>query len=156
MKLKSRRKQERKTEGVAKERMTFIVLREVLSMPTFWRVFGGRMVCFLGLHLSYASSQAGGLIRATAANLCHSHSGSDLIHICNLHHSSRQSWIPGPLSFLLISFCMENFLPYSHFQFVCVPRIEVSLLKMVYIWVLFLYSFSQSVSFGWGLQSIYI
>ena len=59
-------------------------------------------------------------------------------------------------SFLLIPVCMEYFLPSSHFQFVCVPRSEVGLLKTAYIWVLCLYPFSQSMSFGWGIYSINI
>ena len=40
---------------------------------------------------------------------------------------------------------MEYFLPFSHFHFVCVPRSEVGLLKMAYIWDLFLYPLSQYV-----------
>ena len=41
-------------------------------------------------------SQARDLIRAKAADLCHSH--SNIHHICNLHHSSRQCRILNPLS----------------------------------------------------------
>ena len=33
---------------------------------------------------------------------------------------------------------------------------KMGLLQRALIWVLFLYTFSQSVSFGWSLQSIYI
>ena len=55
-------------------------------------------------------------------------------------------------SFLLIPIFMKYFLPSSHFQFVCVPRSEVGLLKTAYIWVLFLYPFCQSMSFGWGFS----
>ena len=54
-------------------------------------------------------------------------------------------------SFLLIPVCMEYFLPSSHFQFVCAPRSEVGLLETAYIRVLFLYPFSQSMSFGWSI-----
>ena len=54
-------------------------------------------------------------------------------------------------SFLLTSICMEYFLLSSHFQFVCVCRTEVSVLRTESIWVLFLYPFSQSRSFGWGI-----
>ena len=46
--------------------------------------------------------------------------------------------------------------PALHFQSVCVPRFEVSLLQTAYIGVLFLYPFSQSLSFGLGIQAIYI
>ena len=38
---------------------------------------------------------------------------------------------------------MEYFLPSFHVQFVRVPRSEVGLLKTAYIWILFLYPFSQ-------------
>ena len=48
---------------------------------------------------------------------------------------------------------MKCFLPSSHFLFVCVPRSEVGLLNSAYIWVLYLYPFSQSMSFGWGIYS---
>ena len=51
-------------------------------------------------------------------------------------------------SFLLISICMEYLFPSPHFQSVCVPRSEAGLLQTAYIQVLFLYPFSQSVSFG--------
>ena len=51
-------------------------------------------------------------------------------------------------SFLLIPVCMKYFLPSSHFQFVCVPRSEVGLWKTAYVWILFLYPFSQSMSLG--------
>ena len=51
-------------------------------------------------------------------------------------------------SFLLLPICMEYiFLP-SRFQSICVLRSEVGFLWTVFIWVLFLYPFSQSVSFG--------
>ena len=59
-------------------------------------------------------------------------------------------------SFLLIPICMKYFLPSSRFQFLGVPRSEVGLLKTAYIWILFLYAFSQSMSFGWGIESINI
>ena len=32
------------------------------------------------------------------ASLHHSHSNADLSHICDLHHSSQQCWIPHPVS----------------------------------------------------------
>ena len=54
-------------------------------------------------------------------------------------------------NFLLISICMECLFPCPHFHSVCVPRSEVGLLKTAYIRVLFMYPFSQSVSFGWGI-----
>ena len=38
---------------------------------------------------------------------------------------------------------MEYFLLSCHFQLVCVPESEVGLLKTAYIWILFLYPFSQ-------------
>ena len=57
-------------------------------------------------------------------------------------------------SFLLISVCMEYFLLSSNFQFVCVPRTEVSLLKAACIWVLFLYP-SASLCFFIGAFSTF-
>ena len=51
---------------------------------------------------------------------------------------------------------MENFFPALHFQSVCVPCFEVGLLKTAYVRVLFLYPFSQSLSFDWGIQPIYV
>ena len=47
---------------------------------------------------AYGSSQARGLIGATAAGLRHSHSNSGSSHTCDLHHSSRQHQILNPLS----------------------------------------------------------
>ena len=58
--------------------------------------------------------------------------------------------------FLLISICVKYLFPALHFQSVCVPCFEVGLLLMAYIGVLFLYPFSQSLSFDWGIQPIYI
>ena len=58
--------------------------------------------------------------------------------------------------FLLVSVCVEYLFPALHFQSVCVPCFEVCLLQTTYIGVLFLYPFSQSSSFGWGIQPIYI
>ena len=47
--------------------------------------------------------------------------------------------------FILISVCMGYFLPCCHSQFVCVPRIEVGLLKTAYIRILYFYPFIQSM-----------
>ena len=58
--------------------------------------------------------------------------------------------------FLLVSICVEYLFPALHFLSVCVPRFEVRLLQTTYIGVLFLYPFSQSLSFGWGSQPIYV
>ena len=51
-------------------------------------------------------------------------------------------------SFLLLPICMGYIFPSSHFQSICVFRSDVGFLGTAYIWVLFLYPFSQSVSFG--------
>ena len=47
---------------------------------------------------AYIGSQARGWIGAVAASLCYSTAMWHLIHVCNLHHSSQQGWIPDPLS----------------------------------------------------------
>ena len=52
--------------------------------------------------------------------------------------------------------CMEYIFASSHFQSICVFRSEVGFLWTAYIWVLFLYPFSQSLSFGWSIYSFYI
>ena len=49
---------------------------------------------------------------------------------------------------------MEYLFPALHFQSVCVPCFEVGLLQTTSIGVLFLYPFSQSLSFGLGIQPI--
>ena len=54
-------------------------------------------------------------------------------------------------SFLSLPICMEYIFPPSRFQSICVLRSEVGFLWTVFIWVLFLYPFSQSVSFGWNI-----
>ena len=54
-------------------------------------------------------------------------------------------------SFILLPICMEYIFPSSHFQFICVFTSEVGFLWTACIWVLFLYSFNQSVSFGWSI-----
>ena len=54
--------------------------------------------------------------------------------------------IATPAFLLLI--CMEYSFPSSHFQSICVFGSEVCLLKTAYMWVLFLYPFSLSVSFS--------
>ena len=46
----------------------------------------------------HGSSQAGGQIRAAAADLHHSHGNTGSSHICDLHHSSPKHWILNPLS----------------------------------------------------------
>ena len=51
---------------------------------------------------------------------------------------------------------MKYLFPALYFQSVCVPRFKAGLLLTAYIGVLFLYPFSQSLSFGWGIQPIYI
>ena len=45
---------------------------------------------------AHGISQARSQIGATAVDLCHSHSNMifELCLVCNLHHSSRQHWIP--------------------------------------------------------------
>ena len=43
---------------------------------------------------------------------------------------------------------MRYLFPALHFQSVCVPGFEVGLLETAYIGVLFLYLFTQSLSFG--------
>ena len=48
--------------------------------------------------MAYGGSQAGGLIRATATGLHHSHSNTGPSHIWDLHHSSQQHQILNPLS----------------------------------------------------------
>ena len=47
---------------------------------------------------AYGSSQARGGIGAAAAGLCHTQAMLDLSHVCDLHYSSWQRWIPGPWS----------------------------------------------------------
>ena len=47
---------------------------------------------------------------------------------------------------------MKYVFPALHFQSVCVPFFEVGLLSTACIGVLFLYLFSQSFSFGWGID----
>ena len=52
--------------------------------------------------------------------------------------------------FLLVSICMKYLILSPHFQSACVPRSEVGLLWIAYIWV-WMYPFRQSVSFGWSI-----
>ena len=54
-------------------------------------------------------------------------------------------------AFFCFSYSWEYIFPSSHFQSICVFRPEVGFLWIAYIWVLFLYPFSQSVSFGWSI-----
>ena len=54
-------------------------------------------------------------------------------------------------NFLQISIYMEFLFPSPYFLSVCIPRSEVCLLYTAYIQVLFQYSFSQSLSFGWRI-----
>ena len=58
--------------------------------------------------------------------------------------------------FLLVSIWVKYLFPALHFQSVCVSTFVVGLLQTAYIGVLFLYPFSQSLSFGWGIQPIYV
>ena len=51
-------------------------------------------------------------------------------------------------SLLLRPICMEYIFPSSHFQSICVFRPEVGFLRTADLWVLFLYPFRQSASFG--------
>ena len=53
----------------------------------------------------------------------------------------------------LVSICVEYLFPALHFQSVCVPCFEVGVLQTAYIGVFFLYPFSQSLSFGWGIHA---
>ena len=54
---------------------------------------------FRATHTAYGSSQARRRIGATAAGLRHSHSNvGSKPHLCDLHCSSQQHWIPHPLS----------------------------------------------------------
>ena len=48
--------------------------------------------------MAYGGSQARGWITATAAGLCHSHSNARCKLHLQPHHSSKQRWIPNPLS----------------------------------------------------------
>ena len=48
--------------------------------------------------VAHGGSQARGPIGAVAAGLHQSHSKPDLSHVCNLHHSPRQSQVLNPLS----------------------------------------------------------
>ena len=66
----------------------------------FQLLFFCLFVCLLLFRAAPAtcgSSQARGQIRAVAASLHHSHSNTAMV-VCDLHHSSRQCWIPDPLS----------------------------------------------------------
>ena len=49
---------------------------------------------------------------------------------------------------------MENLFPALHFQSVCVPCFEVGLFVDNICRGLVLYPFSQSMSFGWGIEPI--
>ena len=61
----------------------------VIHFPTDYRYFLYLFFFFLGPHLvAYGSSQARGLIGATAAGLCHRTATWDPSHISDLHHSS--------------------------------------------------------------------
>ena len=51
---------------------------------------------FRAAPMACGSSQSRGRTGAAAAGLCQSHRNSS--HVCNLHHSSQQCWIPNPLS----------------------------------------------------------
>ena len=71
---------------------------------------------------------------------------------CNLNFKVYFVWCEDCYScLLLLHMCMEYIFPSSHFQSVCVLRSEVVFLYTAYIWVLFLYPFNQSVSFGWSI-----
>ena len=59
-------------------------------------------------------------------------------------------------AFFWSPFALNIFYPALHFQFVCVTCFEMGLLYTAYLGVLFLYPFSQSLSFGWSIQPIYI
>ena len=48
--------------------------------------------------MAYGSSQARGSNQSKAASLRHSHSSMGSKLCCDLHHSSRQHWIPNALS----------------------------------------------------------
>ena len=50
--------------------------------------------------------------------------------------------------FILASICMNIF--FQPFTF-SLPKLEVDLLYTAYIGILFLYPFSQSLSFGWSI-----
>ena len=54
-------------------------------------------------------------------------------------------------SFLLLPIFMEYVFPSFHFQSMYVLGSEVGFLWTAYIWVLFLFSFSQPVSLGWSI-----
>ena len=57
------------------------------------------------------------------------------------------------LSFLLISICMEYLFWTPHFQSVYVPRSEVGLLQIAYIWVLFLIHVASLCLLVWVFNS---
>ena len=66
------------------------------------------------------SSQAWGRIEATTTSLCHSHRTRDLSHICKLHHSSQQLWIPNSLSKARDCTCI--LMDTSHIRFHCAMK----------------------------------
>ena len=71
---------------------------------------------------------------------------------CSLYFKAYFVWYEDCCSsFLLLPICMESIFPSSHSQSICVLRSEVGFLWTAYICVLFLYPFSQSVSFGWSI-----
>ena len=55
--------------------------------------------------------------------------------------------------FLLIFIYMEYLFPSAYFQSVCVSKSEISLLLTAYIFILFIYAFSQSVFYVKFTQS---
>ena len=69
------------------------------------------------------------------------------------------SAVPGILQTRIlewVAICVEYLFSAFHLQSVCVPYFEVGLLKTTYIGTSFFYPFSQSLSFGWGIEPIYI
>ena len=124
-------------------------LQEILvGREVQWHVFPYSLTCSLILFYfclfrasptAYGSSQAKGLIRAEAADLCHSHSNTGLSCICALHHSSRQCWILDPLSRLGIkptsSWILVIFITAEPQQKLLIDSFKASWSRKIGLWV---------------------
>ena len=76
--------------------VVFLFLKQTLLFKTVLFIY--LFLLFRAAPVAYVGSQARGLIRATAASLCHSTATPDPSHIYELHHSSCQHWILNPLN----------------------------------------------------------
>ena len=98
-----------------------LVSLQSLRVPSVFVCFVCWLVCvlvFRAAPAAYGSSQARGQIGAKAASIHHSQRIQELNHICDLHHSSQQRWIPDPLSEARDQICI--LMDTSRIHFCCI------------------------------------